>query len=154
MVFASKDARKRVVCALQNVQNVIQALGDYAGDVDPDKIEEELLEERIQQQEDARMQFLLDENSTREDLDEEIDEQKLRDRFDLRIEEQEERKIKQAEQDPRIDEIHAQRWHIAIQERRDGIVDAQKLEVSDFDDAVSKGETIRSIRQVLNGKII
>ena len=152
----NKDARKRVVCALQNVQNVIQALGDYSGDVDPTKIEEDLLEERIQQQEDTRMRLLLDqtsENSTREALDEEIDEQEFHERIDARIEEQEEMKIRQAEQDPRIGEIHAQSWHIAIQERKDGIADSEKLEISDFEEAVSKGETMRAIRQALNGKI-
>jgi hypothetical protein len=153
----NKDARKRVVCALQNVQNVIQALGDYSGDVDPTKIEEDLLEERIQQQEDTRMRLLLDqtsENSTREALDEEIDEQEFHERIDARIEEQEAMKIRQAEQDPRIGEIHAQSWHIAIQETKDGIADSEKLEISDFEEAVSKGETMRAIRQALNGKIL
>ena len=146
-VKESKDARKRVVCALQNIQNVIQALENYAGDVDPDKVEENFLEERIQQQEDARMLDQNFEKSTRDDSDEELYEQELHERTDTRIEMQEDEKLKQAEQVPRTDEAQAQLWHIAIQETRDRVVDAQKLEISDFLEAVSKGETVRAIRQ-------
>jgi hypothetical protein len=151
-VKESKDARKRVVTALQNIQNVIQALEDFSVDVDPDKFDEDMLEERIQQQEDARMRLLIDEqfdDSRREaeDTDEEIDEKEFHARLDARIQEQEEARIKQAEQAPRLIEIEGQRWHTAIQEARDGSLDARKLEISDFDEAVFKGDAIRAIRQ-------
>jgi hypothetical protein len=142
-------AQRQAVCALSNIQNVIEELNSYAGGADDDL--EELLEQRIKAQENERFIAEFVENSEiqkspnlygEDDLNDEHEQS-----YNDRIEKQEAEKQWQPDSTAHA-ENKANEWHVKIQQKRDDLIHLERREKLELQDSILNAEENFLVRQV------